>query len=366
MIKAMKRLLLSCLACLTMLAAMAQNDTTALTPMQWQHAVAVIAQYEALNAGYGQKTETFEAQAPQGYTLDDLDATYRPQTKWQAVYNRLKAMENDGGTMARVKELAGPLAQHVERDMTAYLKKQPAVEEPQLAPVDTAAPEPDTLAVAEVPQEPVEEPKGGLNGHLLFDILLALLALGGLVMAWLTRSELNKLRRATRSELETTNENMQQLANDVSQHVKALLQRVGNIEANQQVMKPRQVARKDPMAPERPPRRDEQPAKKTYYLSKPDDNDCFNRVSDQFELGNSLFVLTTADGIHGTYQVIDNRDVHRFALMMPSENLTRACSGNAIQMSAGMTRIITDRPGEALFENGQWRVIVKAIIHYEA
>ena len=347
-----------------MLAAMAQNDSTALTPTQWQHALAVIAQYEALNDGYGQKSETFETQSPQGYTLDDLDATYRPQAKWQSVYNRLKALENDGGTMARIKELAGPLAQHVERDMNAYLKKQPA-SEPEVAAADTAAPMPDTLAVTDVTQEPVAEEKGSFNGHLLFDILLALVALGSLALAWLNRSELNKLRRATRSELETNNENMQQLANDVSQHVKALLLRVGNIEANQRVMKPRQVARHDEQQTEVPAKLDEQPTERTYYLSKPDDNDCFNRVSDEFELGNSLFVLTTTDGVHGTYQVIDNRDVHRFALMMPTENLTRACSGNAIQMSAGMTRIITDRPGEALFDNGQWRVIVKAIIHYE-
>ncbi|MBR5728049.1 MAG: hypothetical protein IKX39_05300 [Muribaculaceae bacterium] len=361
----MKKLIISCLACLAMLAAMAQNDSTALTPTQWQHALAVIAQYEVLNAGYGQKSEIFESQAPQGYTLDDLDATYRSQAKWQNVYNRLKALENDGGTMARIKELAGSLAPHVERDMSVFLKKQPAVE-PEVAAVDTAAPVPDTLAVADVPQEPVDEQKGGFNAHLLFDLLLTLLALGGLALAWFTRSELNKLRRATRSELETTNENMQQLANDVSQHVKALLQRVGNIEANQRVMKPRQVTRQDEQRVEAVAKREDQPAERTYYLSKPDDNDCFNRVSDEFELGNSLFVLTTTDGVHGTYQVIDNRDVHRFALMMPSENLTRACSGNAIQMSAGMTRIITDRPGEALFDNGQWRVIVKAIIHYEA
>ena len=352
-----------------MLVAMAQtNDTTALTPTQWQHALAVIAQYEALNSGYGQKTETFEAQAPQGYTLDDLDATYRSQSQWEPVYSRLKAMENDGGTMARVKQLAGPLAQHVERDMTRFLQAQP--QQQQVAEVDTAAPMPDTIPVTDVPQEPAQaETKGGLNGHLLLDILLALLALGALGLAWLTRSELNKLRRATRSELETTNENMQQLANDVSQHVKALLQRVGNIEANQRVMRPRQVGTTSHAHTEQPPvrqQRQEQAVTHTYYLSKPDENDCFNRASEQFELGNSLFVLTTTDGVNGTFQVIDNRDVHRFALMMPTENLTRACSGNAIQMSAGMTRIVTDRPGEAVLDNGQWRIIVKAIIHYEA
>lgn len=351
-----------------MLAAMAQSsDSTALTPTQWQHALAVIAQYEALNAGYGQKTEDFEAQSPQGYTLDDLDATYRSQAQWEPVYNRLKALENDGGNMARIKQLAGSLAPHVERDMNRFRQAQPQPD--QVAPVDTAAPVPDTIPVTDVPQEPAQaEPKAGLNGHMLFDILLALLALGALAMAWFTRNELSKLRRATRSELETTNENMQQLANDVSQHVKALLQRVGNIEANQRVMRPRQVGATSQVEPAAPARqqRQEQATVHTYYLSKPDENDCFNRVSELFELGNSLFVLTTTDGVNGTFQVIDNRDVHRFALMMPTENLTRACSGNAIQMSAGMSRIVTDRPGEAVLDNGQWRIIVKAIIHYEA
>lgn len=349
------------------LVAMAQNnDSTALTSTQWQHALAVIAQYEALNGGYGQKTETFESQAPQGYTLDDLDATYRSQSQWEPVYSRLKALENDGGNMARIKQLAGNLAQMVEKDMNKFLVEHPS-QQAAVAPVDTAGPEPDTIPLTDVPQQPVADgQKGGLNGHLLFDILLALIALGALAMAWSTRSQLNKLRRATRSELETTGENMQQLANDVSQHVKALLQRVGNIEANQRVMKPRQVERARVEQPAQPEHRQTEATPLTYYLSKPDENDCFNRVSEQFELGNSLFVLTTTDGVNGTFQVIDNRDVHRFALMMPTENLTRACSGNAIQMSAGMSRIVTDRPGEAVFDNGQWRIIVKAIIHYEA
>ena len=88
-------------------------------------------------------------------------------------------------------------------------------------------------------------------------------------------------------------------------------------------------------------------------------------MSEQFELGNSLFELTTADGVHGTYQVIDNRDVHRFALMMPTENLTRACIGNNIQLSSGFSRIVTDRDGEAVREQGQWQVTKQAAIHYE-
>jgi hypothetical protein len=100
------------------------------------------------------------------------------------------------------------------------------------------------------------------------------------------------------------------------------------------------------------------------FMSKPDENDDFTRVSDVFEPGNSIYVLTTFDGQHGTFEIIDKPEVHTFALMMPAENLIRACSGNAIQIPNG-NRIITDRAGEAEFIDGKWHVVVKAIIHYE-
>ena len=83
-------------------------------------------------------------------------------------------------------------------------------------------------------------------------------------------------------------------------------------------------------------------------------------------MGNSIYELCTFDGITGTYRVIDSPDVHPFALMMPTEDLVRACTGNGIQLSNGKTRIITDRDGTARCENGRWHVAVKAIIHYEA
>ena len=85
---------------------------------------------------------------------------------------------------------------------------------------------------------------------------------------------------------------------------------------------------------------------------------------EEFEPGNSIYVLTTFDGKHGKFEVIDKPEVHRFALMMPAENLIRACSGNAIQIPNG-SRIVTDRAGEAELTDGKWHVVVKAIIHYE-
>ena len=42
-----------------------------------------------------------------------------------------------------------------------------------------------------------------------------------------------------------------------------------------------------------------------------------------------------------TFAVINDAGVHQLALMMPTENLTRACTGHNIQISAGKTRIVT-------------------------
>ena len=95
-------------------------------------------------------------------------------------------------------------------------------------------------------------------------------------------------------------------------------------------------------------------------------NDYFIRTTEVVEIGNSIFELSTNDGVTGTFKVIDNPEVHQFALMMPTENLVRACTGKGIQISNGKTRIVTDREGTARLENGRWHVAVKAIIHYEA
>ena len=83
-------------------------------------------------------------------------------------------------------------------------------------------------------------------------------------------------------------------------------------------------------------------------------------------VADGSYKLTGTDGRTGTFGVIDDTAVHSMALMMPTENLVRACTGNGIQLSNGKTRIITDRDGTARCENGRWHVAVKAIIHYEA
>ena len=101
------------------------------------------------------------------------------------------------------------------------------------------------------------------------------------------------------------------------------------------------------------------------FMAKPDEDDNFSRSSSQYEPGNSIFELTTMNGKSGSFSVINKTEAHKLALLMPGDTLTRACSGNNIQSTAGKSRIVTDRAGRAQLENGKWHIVVKAIVHYE-
>ena len=358
-------------AMLLAVSAMAQafGDSTSLNTQQWNHALAIVAQLNALNDGYGQATADFESRNPEGYSLDDLNNVYKGKRNWDDNYAQYKKRENEKGTVADVKKLAGGLATNVEAELKRYMESsaepQPQAQ-PEPAPVDTLA----TVDMPDLAQDE-QQPSGNSQAwHLIIDLVLAIIALAALYLAWKAQASARRLRDNYIEDIEAVNKNMEQLAEEMSQHINTLSSKIATQRRNtmhdftteHRESKPTREHKPEPKSEPKPARRG--PAK-TLYLSKPDDNECFMRATETFELGNSIYVLTTHDGVHGEFSVIENSDVHRFALMMPSENLTRACSGNAIQMSAGKTRIVTDREGEAHFENGQWHVIVKAIIHYE-
>ncbi len=213
---------------------------------------------------------------------------------------------------------------------------------------------------SEVTAPPPERPASGLGWLVLACGLATLLSIGSGVMAFLARREAEDMQETLQTALLNTDENMRRMAEEHSREVNALRAQVARL-----VNQDRQKGAKPTPHGHNETRLQDDNGPKTWYLAKPDGNGVFTRVSPQFELGNSLFQLTTADGVHGTFVVIDHTDVHRFALMMPTENLTRACSGEGIQLSAGMTRIVTDHPGEAVLEGGAWHVTRKAVIHYE-
>lgn len=232
------------------------------------------------------------------------------------------------------------------------------------AEVSTAAPieigsEPETVQEAPIVLDDDAKTKSSGNGWLL-SLSLALsvlgLALGALAFhqARRNRRDLDRLLSEgimMTVEQETKKPVVQQPATTPVAKTQATYNKPRE---TRQTREPRrELERRQPAQPQ------------TFFLSRPDDSDCFQRVTTEFEPGNSIFRLDTTDGVNGTFTVIDNPDVHRFALMMPTQNLTRACSGNAIQVSDGKRRIVTDRAGKASLENGVWHITVKAIIHYE-
>ena len=394
----MKRLTLfmAALICLatSALAQIAENQTLSTT--LWKQGIATCAHYTAHARGFAKKIDEIKAKYPQGYTLDDLNEVYSNQgRKWEKIYNEFKDEEGKNGSISDLKELVTPqIWKLVEPEFQAFITDHPeAAQEVPAQSQDAKAEgnDKDTeQQQAEGDNGPAVAAEGGTsfgmtcpaNLPLWLGILGSLLGLCALLTALSNRGKIKEMRRTFARELDRTNANLQEFSTDAADQMKALSIRLtGKAIRNNEPLdiaqadeEPEDAVKEELMeevepvaaapAVENEPQHEEEGEVMNLFMSKPDDNDDFTRVSDTFEPGNSIYVLTTFDGQHGTFEVIDKPEVHRFALMMPAENLIRACSGNAIQIPSG-SRIITDRAGEAEFIDGRWHVVVKAIIHYE-
>ena len=388
----MKRiiLLMAAIACLATSAMAQVSENQTLSNTLWKQGIARCAHYTAYAKGFAKRSDEMVARFPQGYTLDDLNDVYGSQgTKWEKIYNEFKKEEEKAGTIADLKELVSPqIWKLVEPDFNAFvtdhpdmMKDLPAQPDEQQAQGENAeggqeqgqAQEGDAATPATANSAKCDWSSCATNLPLWLGILGTLLGLWALLTALSNRGKIKELRRNFARELDRTNANLQEFSTDAADQMKALSIRLTG----------KSIRQDEPVEEEEAPVEEEatqmveeeidevpQPVEEeegevmNLFMSKPDENDDFTRVSDTFEPGNSVYVLTTFDGQHGTFEVIDKPEVHRFALMMPAENLIRACSGNAIQIPSG-TRIITDRAGEAEFIDGKWHVVVKAIIHYE-
>ena len=383
----MKRftLLMAAIICLATSALAQVSENQTLSTTLWKQGIARCAHYTAYAKGFAKRSDEMVARFPQGYTLDDLNDVYENQgQKWEKIYNEFKKEENNAGSIADLKELVSPqIWKLVEPDFTAFITDHPdMMKDVPAQPEDQKA---DGEKVEGEQQEASQDeaaPANNANASscdwsacaanlpLWLGILGTLLGLWALLTALSNRGKIKEMRRNFARELDRTNANLQEFSTDAADQMKALSIRLTGkgYRTNEAIAE--EFAEEE--APEAAEQTDEVPQAvveeegevMNLFMSKPDENDDFTRVSDTFEPGNSIYVLTTFDGQHGTFEVIDKPEVHRFALMMPAENLIRACSGNAIQIPSG-TRIITDRAGEAEFIDGKWHVVVKAIIHYE-
>ena len=398
----MKRitLIMAAIVCLA-ISAMAQiADDQPLSPALWKQGVARCAHYTAYAKGFAKRSEELQSRFPQGYTLDDLnnDVYGNQGAKWDKIYNEFKKNEDKGGSINDLKELVIPqIWKLVEPDFKAFI-----TDHPEMA---NALPEDVNKENAEDGQENIDDNQE--NGEPIHDahhrqmqrkangfscsanlplwlgILGSLLGLCALLTALSNRGKIKQMQRTFARELDRTNANLQEFSTDAAEQMKALSIRLTGkgyrkpepetavetefIAAEEPVIE-EVVESAEPEAaaaePVAEPQEEEAGEVVNLFMNRPDEDDNFTRVSDTFEPGNSIYVLTTFDGKHGTFEVIDQPEVHQFALMMPAENLIRACSGNAIQIPSG-NRIVTDRAGEAEFVDGKWHVVVKAIIHYE-
>lgn len=375
------------------LAQISENQT--LSPALWKQGLARCAHYTAYGRGFGKKSSELSEKFPQGYTLEDLNEIYGNQgKKWEKIYDEFKKEETKSGSINDLKELvSAPIWKLVEPDLMAFITAHPeaaqAVDEQPEG--DHAAEEVQAEADGNTPapadQQHRDRRKASVNDGLScaanlplwLGILGTLLGLWALLTALSNRGKIKEMRRNFARELDRTNANLQEFSTDAADQMKALSIRLTgkairkHEEIDPAIAEPIDEPVEDEIVEEEideetieDPIAQDQPAAEpmTLFMSKPDENDDFTRVSDTLEPGNSIYVLDTKDGVHGTFEVIDKPEVHRFALMMPAENLIRACSGNAIQIPSG-NRIVNDRAGEAEFIDGKWHVVVKAIIHYE-
>ena len=353
------------------------DESKPLSAKQWQRAIAIVGQNAALDGRYGHP----ESEFPEEYMLDDLNKVYK-SSKWKKVYEYLKSKETEGGNIEKIREIAKEYTQPagVVRKLKEYIASHPesASNTPPASPasalVDSEVPATQPVNTATIDAAPEEEmpatdsiaiinaTAGGSTSEshggwaMVLDVILLLMSAAALYFAWITKKENAELKKELDYKTNKLNSQFEKFSKNITTDLNRVTylvnrRRPTDIDFDGGEKDGTEVAYNGP---------------KRLYLTKPDANDYFIRTTEVVEIGNSIFELSTNDGVTGTFKVIDNPEVHQFALMMPTENLVRACTGKGIQISNGKTRIVTDREGTARLENGRWHVAVKAIIHYEA
>ncbi|MBD5358011.1 MAG: hypothetical protein HDR88_13560 [Bacteroides sp.] len=104
---------------------------------------------------------------------------------------------------------------------------------------------------------------------------------------------------------------------------------------------------------------------RTIYLGRANARGIFVRADRNLNLGSSIYRLDTTDGYAGSFRVASDPTVWKMALLTPKESLSEACVIAEPDNTAGMTKVVNDAAGTAVFEGGCWRVLRKAKVHYE-
>ena len=216
-------------------------------------------------------------------------------------------------------------------------------------------------AGAQTPSSTVATPETGSNALIIG--ALGLCAALGIALALAALYQIKKLKEEKNHEIAALKTALKQRNEEVGQHLKSLSAQLAQVEER---LSRREATQSVPQQkPKAAPPQKPKAMPTEFFVSRADEGGFFSSVSSRMEPGNSIFRLSTADGVNATFEVICDAGVHQLALMMPTENLTRACTGENIQISAGKTRIVCDAPGTAKKEGNRWRIVKPAVIHYE-
>lgn len=101
------------------------------------------------------------------------------------------------------------------------------------------------------------------------------------------------------------------------------------------------------------------------YLGRVNSRGLFVRADRHAVDGQSIYKLTTTNGVNGTYTLIKNPLITDQVLEDPGKWLAGGCFAKDIFDTAGREDIYTETPGTAVFADGAWRVERKAKIRYE-
>ncbi|MDE6298471.1 MAG: hypothetical protein K2M10_02310 [Muribaculaceae bacterium] len=123
---------------------------------------------------------------------------------------------------------------------------------------------------------------------------------------------------------------------------------------------PTHTAVKAPAAPA-----DDAPEVRSIYLGIANAKGIFIRADRSLIAGHSVYRLDTTDGYSGSYRVVNDPGVWEMGLSQPAKVLAGGCISPDLEATEGMSRIVTESAGTAIFENNCWRVLRKAKIRYE-
>lgn len=99
------------------------------------------------------------------------------------------------------------------------------------------------------------------------------------------------------------------------------------------------------------------------FMTAPNDEGVFTGSSETEQVGKSIYQLSTTDGVHGTFIMLDTPDAIATAMISVSQFVKTACKvqGN---LSPYPQQIQTLEEGTAVLENDSWRITNKAIVKF--